>query len=153
MLNYMKTKYCEINWLIPVLGVAMVAGCVMAAAYYVDTERKIHSAESLAPTLDNIYLDQLLSGVLKDIHDGDVNGAAQRLDLLLCGNILRLNAELDSADDRTRAYVEDAFRRIGRVRPQIPVPVSSASAPELANDQAAAQRILALAMSVDHAAK
>lgn len=135
------------------LGAVIVAGAVMAAASYLKTEQTIHSAQTLVPTLDKIYLDQLLCRVLRDIHDGDRERAAQRLDVLVCGDIIRLNAELASADSQTRAYVEEAFRRIGRVRPQIPVPGPGASGLESASDRAAAQRILALATASNHAAK
>ncbi len=148
----MKTRHFEINWLIPVLGVAIVAGAVMATTSYTNTQRSVHSAESLVPTLDKIYLDQVLCGALREIHDGEVNRAAQRLDLFLCGNILRLHDELASADPQTRAYVEEAFRRIGRVRPSNPVPDRSASGLELTSDQAAAQQILALATAREQAA-
>ncbi len=148
----MKTRHFETNWLIPALGVAIVAGAVMATVSYTHTQRSIHSAECLVPTLDRIYLDQVLSGALRDIHDGEVNRAAQRLDIFLCGNILRLHDELASADPQTRAYVEEAFRRIGRVRPQNPGPDRGASGLEITSDQAAAQQILALATAGEHAA-
>jgi hypothetical protein len=152
-LNYMKTNIAirniKIDWLIPLLGIALVVGGLLAAVSYLDMERKVHSAEALAATLDNLYQDQKLSAVLKTIHEGDVAVAAQQLDLLLCDNILRLNSELASADDRTRTYVEDAFRRMARLRPRIPEAAPSKVVPEPTEDQVAAQRILALAMVSD----
>jgi hypothetical protein len=149
----MKTKHLKLEWLIPSLGITLLAAGVLATAVYLNLERRIHAGENLAATLDNLAQDQRLSAALRTIHDGDVTGAAQRLDLLLCESILVLNSQLASADDQTRAYVVDAFRRIGRVRPKNPEASANSSACETSEDQVAAQRILALAMAGDIQAK
>ena len=146
----MKTRYIKIDWLIPVLGIAVVAGSLLAGTTYLNLERKIHADEAFTATLDRLYQDQQLSAALKTIHDGEVGVAAQRLDLLLCGHILRTNSELASADPRTRTFVEDAFRRMARVRPKSPNGAATGSAQECSDDQTAAQRILDLALASDH---
>ena len=131
----------KIDRLIPFLGIALVAGGVAAAATYLNLERKIHSGEGFTATLDRIYQDYQLSAALKTLHNGDAGTAAQRLDLLLCDNILKINAELASADDRKAAYVKDAFMRMARLRPKNPdTPVGAA--PELNSDQREAEKIL-----------
>jgi len=137
----MKTKYIKTGWLTPLLEIALVAGGVVAAATYLDLERKIHSNEAFAVTLDHIYQDQQLSVALKTLHDGDAGAAARRLDLLLCDNILRLNSELASADARKAAYVKNGFMRIARVRPKNPETPAGA-ARELDTDQIRAEKIL-----------
>ena len=114
--NHMKTRYLKIDWLIPVLGIAVVAGSLVAATTYLDLERKAQAEESFTATLDRLYEDQQLSTALKTLHDGAVDAGVQRLDLLLCGHILRTDSELASAGARTRTFVEDAFRRIAQVQ-------------------------------------
>ena len=108
----MKKRYLNIDWLVPFLGIAVVAGSIMATTAYFKLEGKAEAAEARTAMLDRIYQDQQLSMVLKGIHNGDVKAATQRLDLLLCQSILQTDAESASADPPTRAYVEVAFRRI-----------------------------------------
>ena len=138
------------DWLIPVLGIATVAGSLVAGSTYLNLERKLHADEAFMATLDRLYQDQKLSAALKTIQEGKVDVAAQRLDVLLCGDILMTNSELASADARTRSYVEDAFRRIARVRPKSAAGTAAGSAQACAYDQTAAQRILELALAGDH---
>ena len=140
----MKTKYLKMNWLILLVGMVLVAAGFAAGTTYLDLARKIHSDEVFSATLDRIYQSQRLSAVLKTLHDGDVATAAQRLDLLLCDNILIINSELASADDLKRAYVKDAFRKIARLRPTNAGTTAGATQ-ELNNDQIEAEKILAQA--------
>lgn len=137
----MKTNYMNMDWMIPWLGIAVVAGGVAAAAAYLDFERKIHSAEAFTETLDRVYQNQVLSSALKTIRDGDVVVAAQRLDLLLCDNILALNSGLASANDREAAYVKNAFVSIAKLRPKNP-DAAAGAAPVPRTDQTEAEKIL-----------
>ncbi|MGD0260397.1 MAG: hypothetical protein ABSD29_11305 [Verrucomicrobiota bacterium] len=137
----MKTQYIKTDWLIPWLGIALVAAGFAAAATYLDLERKTHSAEAFSGTLDRLYQNQILSAALKTLHDGDVGTAAQRLDLLLCDNILLLNSELASADDRQRAYVKGAFTKVARLRPNNSS-TTAGDAQKLNNDRIKAEKIL-----------
>jgi hypothetical protein len=146
----MKTRYLKIDWLIPVLGIAVVAGSLVAATTYLDLERKAQAEESFTATLDRLYEDQQLSTALKTLHDGAVDAGVQRLDLLLCGHILRTDSELASAGARTRTFVEDAFRRIAQVRPKSAHSAAAGSGQECSDDQSAAQRILELALAGNH---
>jgi hypothetical protein len=99
------------------------------------------------PTLDRLSRDHTLSLVLRTLHDGEVDKAAQRLDLLVCWDILRADAELASADPQTRAWAENIFRRIARVRPKTAEDAAGGSTPESGGVRAAAQRILELALT------
>ena len=140
----MKTKYVSMDRLIPLLGIALVAAGVAAAATYLDLERKAHSGEAFAATLDRLYQSQRLSAALKTMHDGDANAATQRLDLLLCDNILIINSETASANELSRAYVKDIFVRIARLRPKNP-DTATGEAQKLDSDQIQAEKILAQA--------
>ena len=143
----MKTSYLKMNWLFPVLGITVVAGTVLAARTYLDVERRTHAEETLTTTIDRLYQDHQLSAVLKSIHDGQADAAARRLDMILCGNILRLDAESASADARTRGYVQDAFQRMALVRPKTANGAMAGSAQECNDDRAAAEKILTIALA------
>jgi hypothetical protein len=152
-LNRMKTRYLKMNWLIPLLGIAVVVGSVVAATTYLDLERKADAEEAFTATLDRLYQDHQLSAALKAIHEGEVKKAARLLDFLLCDGILRIDSELVSADARTRAFVEDAFRRIATVRPKTVSRSAAGSTQERSDDQAAAERILSKVLAVAHTAQ
>ena len=113
----MKTICLKMQWLAPLLGVAVVGGGLMATRTYFELEHKVRAHEALTATVERLYQDHKVSTALRLIHDGDTAGAAQRLDVMLCEDVLRLNDELPAADERTRMYVEDTLRRIALVRP------------------------------------
>lgn len=137
----MKTKRINLDRLTPLLGITLVALVVVAGATYLNLEQKIHSAEAFAVTIDHLHQNQALGAVLKTMHDGNAGTAAQQLDILLCDNILRINAELASADDRKAAYVKDCFMALARVRPKNP-PSAGGASQELSADQVEAEKIL-----------
>jgi hypothetical protein len=149
----MKIKCMKIDWLVPLVGAAVVAGCLMAVNTYLGLERRIQAEDTLATTLDHLCQDQKLSVVLKKIHNGAAAEAAQNLDLILCASILRLSDGLASADPQTRAYVEDAFRRIARVRPMTGAGAAGSAAQDCNEDQVAAERVLMLALASDQRAQ
>ena len=132
------------------LGIAVVAGSVLAATTYLDLQRKTQAAEAFTATVDRLYQDHQLSAALKVIHEGQVEAAAQRLDLLVCGNILRTDSELASADARTRVFVQEAFRRLALVRPMGAKGAAPGSTQECNDDRAAAERILTIALASPH---
>ena len=97
-LSGVKTRCFRIDWLIPVLGIGVVAGFLVAATSYRAFQRQADVEGAFMPTLDRLSHDHTLRLALKTLHDGRVDEAAQRLDLLLCWEILRADAELASAD-------------------------------------------------------
>jgi hypothetical protein len=143
-LKHMKTRYLKKDWLILLLGLALVAGGFAATTTYLGLERKVSSGEAFSATLDRLYQSQKLSAALKTLHDGDMATAVQRLDLLLCDNILMINSDLALADDLKRAHVKDVFRKIALLRPQNPSTIAGATL-EISNDQIEAEKILAQA--------
>ena len=142
----MKTIYFKVRWLLPVLGIALVGGGLAGATAYVSLQRRLQSAEALGVTLERLRLQQQLSLVLKSLHNGELNAAAQRLDVMLCDSVLLVNSELASADDSRRACVQDAFARVARLRPRNSDALAGATR-ELYNEQIEAERILADASS------
>ena len=129
------------NRFIPLLGIVLVVGGIMAAATYRDLERKSQAAQAFMVTLDRLWHDQQLSAALKTIREGDVDAAAQRLDLLLCDDILAVDSQLASANNTDRGYVQDVLATIARLRPRNSKTIAGATQ-EVSNDQTRAERIL-----------
>ena len=142
----MNTTQIRLNRLIPLLGLALVASALVAAASYADLQRKNHAREEFGAAIDRLCHIQRLSSVLKQIHDGDPATAAQRLDIMLCDDILELNSQLASAGEAERACARDAFAQIARLRPRSSE-TSAGAALEPAGDQIEAERILMAARS------
>ena len=149
----MKTRYIRMNRLIPVLGIVLVAAGVVGVATDLDIKRKTHAGEALTATLSRLYHDHTVSAALKRIQEGDVAGAAQLLDLMLCDDILEINSQMASVDDQQRAYTQHMFVRIARTRPSNAV-TTAGTTRELFDDQTEAEKLLALADAGDaHANK
>ncbi len=142
----MKTKDPRIDWLVRCTGIAVVAGAAVAATTYLEFEQKADAAQAFAVTLDRLFHDQQLSMALEQIHQGAVPAAAQRLDLLLCEDVVLADLELASADALTRAAVEDAFRRIALIRPRTVAAGATGPDQEPGDRQVEAERILTLAL-------
>jgi hypothetical protein len=140
----MKTQCIRISRLIPLVGIALVAAAVLAGATYWDIERQTRAGEALTVTLDRIYHDQQICSALKAMHEGDAILAAQRLDLMLCDDILALDAQLASADQKTRNYIKFGFGWLALNRPKN-AHTAAASGQELLDDQIQAEKILARA--------
>jgi hypothetical protein len=144
--NDMRMTNIMAGRLIPWLGIAVVAGGVAAVATYLNVEQKTQSSEAFVAIMDRLIQEQHLCSAVKRIHDGDVAGAAQGLDLLLCGDILLTSAELESADPQTRALAQKVFRRLALARPRTEATVAASNG-EHFNDQLAAERILMMALA------
>ncbi len=114
----MKTNCLKMNWLIPTLGIAVIAGIYLTASTYLDLEQRVEAEQAFVVTVDRVYQAQQLSMALKSFQAGEVKDAAQRVDLALCNQILRLDSELAASDARTKALVGMAFERIAAARPK-----------------------------------
>ena len=117
----------------------------MGGATYLDYEPQTQSADVLIAKCLRLNQDLQLCAALRAIHEGDMHGAARRLDLKLCEDIVALNSQLASADAADRAFVENVFARISLIRPTSDHPSTGAMA-KLCTDQIAAERILAQAV-------
>jgi hypothetical protein len=140
----MKNVYLRIPWLIPVLGIALVAGSLIGAATYVEIARKTHDAETSIATAVRLRHDLELCAVLRTLHQGDINSATLELDLLLCNDIVAINSQLASADADDRAFFKNAFGRFALVRPQSAELFADVTQ-ELRSEQIEAENILARA--------
>jgi hypothetical protein len=139
----MKTRYIKVKRVVGVLGMLLVVAAAVGVATYLDIERKARAGEAITATLTQLYHDHTMSAVLRSIQEGDVAGAAQRLDMALCDDILEINSKSATADDRQKSYTQHMFARIAVTRPsnaQI-----AASGRELSEDEIAAEQVLILA--------
>jgi hypothetical protein len=141
----MKTKWLSRSWVVPLLGIAAVVGTIAVQTRCVRLERQARSADALQAMIDHLFADQNLSAALKKIHDGDTAGAAQQLEVMLGDDIVRLNAQMEEADERTKVWVAQAFERMAHAHPIAGEVAAGERKPGWMDTQAAAQHILALA--------
>ena len=87
--------------------------------------------------LDRVYFDERVSCVLKQMGKGETEAAAHALDMALCGDIIRLDAELAACDESSQRQVRDGFTKVARLRPKVTLPTDV--------DLLIAQKILAVA--------
>ncbi len=128
------------RWTI-LVGIVVVA-VGLAAASYRNLEQQNRSQETLTPIYRGLHQDLELCSILRAINEGDVNGAARRLDLMLCEHIVAANSQLDAAGDAgDRAFVQNAFTRFAVIRPRSTELLAGSIQP-LRADQVEAQRIL-----------
>jgi hypothetical protein len=115
--NHMKINYNRTNWLIPVLGIALVAAGVMAATTYLDLERKNHSAEASMAIIRGLHKDFQLGSALKTIHEEGVSTGVEPLDLMLCEDVIAIHSRLAALEEWDRAFIKNAFARLALIRP------------------------------------
>jgi len=131
----------------PLVGIAVVAAGILAARTYIGTERKTQDVLAFDIMLERLSQDLQLSMALMEIHRGKAEEAAQRLDLLLCRNILRTDSELAFTDGRARPIVEEVFRELALIRPSIAQRGAAGSAAACDTEQMVAERILNQALT------
>ncbi len=138
----MKPDRIRINWLIPALGIVLIASGALAAATYLEYERANHSAELSMAAMNRLSHDLELGSVLRTFHEGDASAAARHLDLVLCNDIVGLNSQLAAMDAGDRAFIKNAFVRLSLIRPRSAQLLTDATQ-GLREDQVEAERILA----------
>jgi hypothetical protein len=132
----MKANYSiNIHRLIPILGIAFVAGGLLGAAIYEKLEQASRSNEAGYAALGRLNLDAGLCQALRTLHQGDVSAAARRLDPLcnsgwcckaltsarngrrqMCCQGITLAEALVSKPRRLRSYTADRRRSSDRSR-------------------------------------
>jgi len=140
----MKTNYITIGRLIPLLAIALVAGGAMAAATYLDLQRKTHAAEASTAAIIPLAKDLQLCSVLRTIHEGGMSTAAQRLDVMVCEDIIAINSRLASLDEEDQGFIRNAFARFVLIRLNSAELLTDATQ-GLCDQQIEAERILAQA--------
>jgi hypothetical protein len=143
----MKTSYLNQPWLAGLAGIAAAAALAMVAMTYFNLQQKTHAQEAFAATFERLEVDQQLSAALRQLHEGKVERAAERLDQLLCGHILLTDSELSCADGQTRNYTAQAFQRIAQLRPKRAERSSTGLVWRGSTDQAVAEKILSVALA------
>jgi hypothetical protein len=123
----------------------LASGVCLVATTYIKLEERVQSEQARTALLDRLAADQKISAALEAIRDGEVRAGAQRLDLLLCDDILEVRAEITSADSRAQASAKAAWVQIARSRPKN-AEIGGGGGWELSSDQIAAARILAEAV-------
>ena len=134
------------DWLIPALGIGVVIGFLVAATTFREFQRQGDGEAAFLLTLDRLRHDYILSLALRSLQDGEVDKATKRLDLLLCWDIVRADAEVASADSGTRVSVEHVLRKIARARPKTAAGMASDSDPASDGDRKEAERVLERAL-------
>ena len=112
----MKARTFGTDWLIPVLGIALVGGGYFPMKSYLGLQELILSAEQYSATVDRFREDCDLSQVLKQAHASGCATTARRLDELLSANLATYGARLASADPNTQGLAEAVTRYIDRRR-------------------------------------
>ncbi len=138
----MKTNGIRIHWSIPVIGIALIAVGVLAAASYLDYQRKIRLSEASRETLDHLYKAVQLSKTLKAIREGDIREVARRVEVALCEEIVAVSSRLPAASAGDRAIIHSTFARLAALRPETAELFPGVS-PELPTAEIEVDRILA----------
>ncbi len=139
-------KRRNVRWVSVALGTALLIGLLGMGVAYLKVQREILSIERYGTLVDRAYYNEQVSLVLKQFRNGDAVGAADRLDLTLCDEILRIESETGAADGKTREFALETYRMIARLRPSRPGMTASNGVPrQCSADQVAAQKILELA--------
>ena len=114
----MKTNVFKVDWLIPVLGLALVGGGYALTKSYLGVQAEIRAEEQLMATIDRLAEDCRLTQVLLDAQDTGCTVTARSLDELLSANLAAVNADLASAEPQAQAMAEACFKHIARRRSQ-----------------------------------
>ena len=137
----MKTKTLRINWLIPVLGIALVCGGYFAMKSYSEFQEQIRYAEQSIATCDRLWEKVDLSQIMVQAQHGGCSMTALSLDGLLSASLWTESGQLAPADTNERAMVEVVTRFIDRRRPES-TPTAGGVRAGGSEQEVAGQRIL-----------
>ena len=112
----MKTRTFRADWLIPVLGIALVGGGYFPMRSYLGLQEQIRAGEQYSVTVDRFREDCDLSQILMQAHVSGCAMTARNLDELLSANVATYSARLASANPNTQGLVEAVTRFIDRRR-------------------------------------
>jgi hypothetical protein len=112
----MQTSTFKIDWLIPVLGIALVGGGYFPMKSYLGFQEELRSNDQLTVTLERLREDCDLSQILTQAQAGGCSVAARGLDEVLSANLATHSARLASSDADTRGLLEAVVSFIDRRR-------------------------------------
>jgi hypothetical protein len=139
--NQMKTRTFRIEWLFPVLGIALVGGGYFPMKSYLRLQEQIRSGERVKATADRLLDTCAVSRVMVQAQSGGCASTARRLDELAAANLATESAGLTSADPEARALVELVAKYIDRRRSESP-PAAGGESAGRSGYEVAGQRIL-----------
>ena len=146
----MSIKCLRLKWLVALLIIAAIGAGYPVAQRYLETQSRIRSAENANAMLERLAQDQKLNTILRLLKAGAVDDATRRLNHLLCENIVNVNAQLASIDDRNRAFAQQTFSRMAQCCPKPSPAAVAAFLGERHYEEIEAGKILALAVAADH---
>lgn len=141
-----KTASFKMKWLVTSVALVTIAGGYLGLGEYLSTQKKLRTEVRFSVALDCLAQDQKLNTILKRMETGDVAGAVDRLNVLLSRDIVNINAQIASADDRVRSAVETAFARMGQFQPKPPQDTAGVANRARSREEIEAKKILALAV-------
>jgi hypothetical protein len=146
----MEIKSCKARGLFVALAIAALGGGYLEVRSLRETQNSMRSEEAFSAILDRLAQVRQINASLKWLEAGDVDEAAQHLNLLLSENIVRANSQLAFADARARFFVQRAFGKMALYQPTPSGRSLDVAAPGRSDDEREAQRILALAVLAGH---
>ena len=144
-----EPKHRKLTWPGVLLAIALAAGGYLGIRAYAAHQEMLRAEETFAVVLDHLVTDQQLNTVLKSMEAGQAKAAADNLRILLCRDIVSVNARLASANDRARAAAQQTFSKMAQFQPKPLRATPEASVHERFPEEVEAQRILALAAAAD----
>jgi hypothetical protein len=113
----MNTRTFRIDWLIPVLGIALVGGAYFPMKSYREYQEQIRYGEQSIATWDHLWEMVDLSQIMGQAQAGGCAMTALSLDGLLSASLWTESDQLPPADTNDRVLVEAVARFIDRRRP------------------------------------
>jgi len=114
----MRTQYSKLNWLSPVLGIALVGGGYVLARSYAGYDEQIRSQTQSGATVDRLLETCHLGRARAGFYNTECAAQADRLDELLSADVAGIKADLPAVDPQTQALAESCFKHLNRLQAQ-----------------------------------
>jgi hypothetical protein len=124
----MKTRTFRVDWLIPVLGIALVGGGYFPMKSYLGLQKQIRSGEEFMATVDRLWEDCDLSLIMAQAQYSGCAVAGRSMDELLRAHFAGDRLRFASADPHARAVVQIVSEFIDRRRSESPPMAGDGSA-------------------------
>ncbi len=116
----MKTKTVKIDWLIPLLGIALVCGGYFLVRSWIGFQEEVRSNEQLEVTLERVREASDLCQIMTQAKAGGCVVAAQHLDEMLAATLASDGVRIASTQAESRVTLETFIRFIDRRRSESP---------------------------------
>ena len=112
----MKASVFRVDWLIPVLGIALVGAAYCLMKSYAGYEQEFRSANQTMAICDRLVEDCNLTRSLVQAQNDGCAATSRGLDALLCSDMATVKADAASADPRTQRIVQACYDYLDRRR-------------------------------------